>query len=103
MGEPWSFKLMALAIRFDHSIRDGVVADLAEMARSGRVSRARLTQIMNLLSLAPEIQEELLFWPATVRRRDAVTEKQIRPIAATPSWNKQKQMWQRRLRAVGTM
>ena len=54
-------KLMALAIRFDGLIRDGVVRDYAELARLGRVSRARLTQIMNLLMLPPDIQEEILF------------------------------------------
>jgi len=32
-----------------------------ELARLGRVSRARITQIMGLLMLAPEIQEEVLF------------------------------------------
>ena len=54
---------MALAIRFDGLIRDGVVADQAELARLGHVTRARVTQIMNLLQLAPDIQEALLFLP----------------------------------------
>ncbi|HBN76407.1 MAG TPA: hypothetical protein DD473_11435, partial [Planctomycetaceae bacterium] len=44
-------KLMALAIRFDQLIRDGDVNDYAELARLGHVSRARMTQIMNLLNL----------------------------------------------------
>jgi hypothetical protein len=56
-------RLMALAIRFEQMLRDGVVADQAELARLGHVTRARMTQIMNLLSLAPEIQEEILFLP----------------------------------------
>ena len=71
---------MALALRLDQLIRDGVVNDQAELARLGHVSRARLTQIMNLLSLAPDIQELILFLPATERGRDAITEKQLRPI-----------------------
>lgn len=50
-------RLMALAIRLDRLIRDGVVTDQAELARLGHVTRARLTQIMNLLCLAPDIQE----------------------------------------------
>ena len=62
-------RLMALAIRFDQLIRDGVVADQAELARVGHVSRARLTQIMNLLNLAPDIQEDLLFLAVTERGR----------------------------------
>jgi len=53
-------RLMALAIRFDGLIRAGKVRDYAELARVGRVTRARLTQIMNLLNLAPDIQEEIL-------------------------------------------
>jgi hypothetical protein len=85
-------RLMALAIRFDQLIRDGVVADQAELARLGHVTRARLTQIMNLLCLAPEIQEALLFLPTTKRGPDAITEKQIRPIVADLDWRKQRRM-----------
>jgi hypothetical protein len=95
-------RIMALAIRLDQLIREGVVADQAEMARLGHVTRARLTQIMNLLYLAPDLQEEILFLPTFERGRNPLTEKQLRPIAATPSWNKQRQMWQRHLRAAGT-
>ena len=89
-------RLMALAIRFDQLIRDGVVADQAELARVGHVSRARLTQIMNLLNLAPGIQEEILFLPPTDRGRDAVTERDLRPITAITGWSKQRRMWQAR-------
>lgn len=84
-----------LAIRFDQLIRDGVVTDQAELTRLGHVCRARLTQMMNLLCLARDIQEALLFLPATERRRDAITEKQLRPIAAVPDWRKQRKMWNR--------
>jgi hypothetical protein len=73
-------KLMALAIRFDQLIRDGVVADQAELARVGHVSRARLTQIMNLLNLAPDIQDQILWLPATVDGRNSITEKRLRTI-----------------------
>jgi hypothetical protein len=86
-------RLMALAIRLDQLIHDGEVTDQAELARLGHVTRARLTQIINLLCLAPDIQEELLFLPVAERGRDAVTEKQLRPIVVTPSWNKQRRMW----------
>lgn len=50
-------RLMALAIKFDGLVRQGVVRDYADLARLGYVSRARITQIMNLLHLAPDIQE----------------------------------------------
>jgi len=86
-------RLMALAIRFDQLIRDGVVADQAELARLGHVTRARLTQIMNLLSLAPEIQEALLFLPRIERGDSSIHERLLRPIAAVPDWQKQRRMW----------
>jgi hypothetical protein len=84
---------MALAIRFDRLIRDGTVADQAELARLGRVSRARLTQIMNLLNLAPEIQEEVLNLTSVPRGPNAVSERQLRPIAAEPDWQIQCGLW----------
>jgi len=87
-------RLMALAIRFDQLIRDSVVPDQAELARTGHVTRARLTQIMNLLSLAPDIQEALLFLPAAKCGRAVITERQLRTIAATASWREQRRMWQ---------
>jgi hypothetical protein len=87
-------RLMALAIRFDQLIRDGVVADQAELARLGHVSRARLTQIMNLLCLAPDIQEALLFLPAQPQGTSAIFERHLRPITATTSWHEQRRRWQ---------
>lgn len=88
-------RLMALAIRFDGLIRSGAVADQAELARLGHVTRARLTQIMNLLNLAPDIQEEILHLPRVTRGRDLFTERELRPIAAVACWVKQRQMWRR--------
>ncbi|TWT30129.1 hypothetical protein [Blastopirellula retiformator] len=86
-------RLMALAIRLDQMIRDGEVADQAELARLGHVTRARLTQIMNLLQLAPDIQEAILFLPVTERGRDIVTERDLRPIAAGSCWKQQRNAW----------
>ena len=43
---------------------------MAELARLGRASRARITQIMDLLMLAPEIQEVVLSEGAEVRMRE---------------------------------
>ena len=86
-------RLMALAIRFDQLIRDGVVADQAELARLGQVTRARLTQIMNLLCLAPDIQEALLDLPRIEHGDPAIHERQLRPIAAIFNWPKQRKMW----------
>ena len=69
--------LMALAIHFDGLIRERVVRDYADLARLGGVSRARITQIMNLLNLPPWKQEELLFLEsgAGVTERDLRSER----------------------------
>ena len=56
-------RLMALAIRFDGLLREEKIRDYAELARRGWVTRARMTQIMKLLDLAPDIQEQILFLP----------------------------------------
>ena len=86
-------KLMALALRFDRLIKDGEITNQAELARLGHVSRARVTQIMNLLLLAPDIQEEILFLPRTQGGRDPIREIMVRPIAAVLDWRKQRRMW----------
>jgi hypothetical protein len=70
-------RLMALAIHFDGLIRDGVVKNYADLARLGGVSRARITQIMNLLNLPPWKQEEILFLEGG-QGRAQVTERKMR-------------------------
>ena len=86
-------RLMALAIRFDLLLREGVVADYTALARLGHVSRARVTQIMNLLCLAPDLQEALLFLPHSQRGRDPIILRDLQPIAAELDWRAQRRLW----------
>ena len=86
-------RLMALAIHFDSLIRKGAVRDYADLARMGHVTRARVTQIMNLLNLAPDIQEDILLLPRMQSGRDPVSEWQIRHVIAASSWEKQRRLW----------
>lgn len=88
-------KLMALAIHFDDRIRKGELQDYAQLAELGRVTRARMTQIMNLLNLAPDIQEQILFLPRTVKGHDPVKERDLRAIASVPFWGRQRRMWKK--------
>src|SRR5262249_34692895 len=88
-------RLMALAIKLDGLVREGVVPDYAALARLGHVSRARITQLMNLLLLAPDPQEELLFLPQTRRGRDPIQLRQLQAIALVPDWNAQRSRWRR--------
>ena len=55
-------RLLALAIRFDKLIRDGVIADQTELARLGQVTRRRVTQVMILLQLAPKFRRCCCFY-----------------------------------------
>lgn len=86
-------KLMALAIRFDRLTRDGKVANQSELARLAHVTQPRMTQIMNLLHLAPDIQEDILYLPPAAEGRDPVTERDLRPIARLKDWARQLEMW----------
>ena len=86
-------RLMALAIRMEDFVRSGEVADYADLARLGHVSRPRVTQIMNLLHLAPDIQEAILSLPDTDGGRATVTERKLRSISAVVDWHQQRKMW----------
>ena len=88
-------RLMALAIRFDGLIRSGVVADQAELARLGHVTPARVTQIMNLLCLAPDLQEELLFLPLVHAGRGVAWDRRVRKVVGQLDWAEQRRMWGR--------
>lgn len=88
---PHVARLMALAIHLDQLLREGKVKDYAEIARLGHVSRARVTQIMNLLNLAPDIQEEMICYAAS--RDHDLTEHDTREIVAEAAWTAQRRLW----------
>jgi len=90
-------RLMALALRLDELVRTGQVRNYTELASLGHVTRARICQIMNLLHLAPDIQEALLFLPPTLQGRDAILLADLQPIATAFDWRKQRRLWRQRL------
>ena len=90
-------RLMALALRFDELVRAGQIESYSELASLGHVSRARISQIANLLYLAPDIQEALLFLPLTQRGRDPLILADLMPIAAAFDWRKQRRLWRKLL------
>ena len=87
-------RLMALAIKFDRMLQDGVVGSQTDLAALARVTQPRMTQIMNLLHLAPDIQEEILFLPPVTEGRDPVTERDVRDVAIVTQWAVQRTSWQ---------
>ena len=88
-------RLMALAIHFDRLIREGKVADQSDLARLAHVTQPRMTQIMNLNHLAPDIQEHILFLPLVAAGRAPVHEKMLRTLTAEPDWQQQRKHWRR--------
>jgi hypothetical protein len=88
-------RLMALALRIDGLIRTKAIANAAEAARLGYVTRARMSQVLSLLNLAPDIQEALLFLPPTERGRDPVILRDLLPIAQVVVWRRQRRLWRK--------
>jgi hypothetical protein len=92
---PRASKMMALAIHLQSLVDSGKVKDYATLAELGHVTRARITQIMDLTMLAPDVQEDLLFLPKIEKGRDTINEKTLRKIAIQPIWEKQRELWSR--------
>jgi hypothetical protein len=76
-------------------------AAYADLARLSHVTRARLTQIMNLRLLAPDIQEQILFLPRVPGERSGLCERHVRPIVREPDWTRQRHLWRRLTRRHG--
>ena len=87
-------RYMALAIYYEDLIRQGHVYDYAEIATLGHVTRARVTQIMNLRLLAPDIQEELITLDRVIKGRDSLSLRQFQSIALDNDWKRQRKQWQ---------
>lgn len=83
---------LALAHRIAADIEAGRYKDYADVARRHGLTRARLTQLMNLLLLAPDIQEEVLALEFPVGR-EPVTERTLRRVLASLCWEDQRAAW----------
>ena len=87
-------RLMALALKFEQMKREGVVQNYSVLAALGQVSRSRLTQVMNLLNLAPDIQEEILFLTWETAEKCGIHERSVRQLSSHLSWPEQRARWQ---------
>jgi hypothetical protein len=81
---------LALAHMIQRWIDRGEIRDQAEAARRLRLTRARLTQIMDLTFLAPDLQEEILLLEAEVGR-EVLAERALRKSVRAISWAQQRQ------------
>ena len=82
-GPSRTARMLALAHHIEDLIEKGAIPDYATAAAALGVTRARVTQVMSLLLLAPEIQERI------VMREIAVSERGLRRVSAEPEWGKQ--------------
>ena len=92
-------RLLALAWHNDGRVRSGTLASQAAAARLGHVSRARLSQIMSLLNLAPDLQEQLLFLQHSRRGRVPLALRHVLRVAAVLDWPEQWRRWRQLRRA----
>jgi site-specific DNA recombinase len=86
-------RMLALAIKLEGLMADGDLQNQTEVARIGKVSRARLSQILGLRNLATAIQEKLLWLPKIVRGADPITENRLRRIALIVDWEEQERQF----------
>ena len=88
-------RMLALAHALQNAIDDGIYESRAEVARRFGLTRARITQLSALVTLAPDIQEELLFMEAA-DGNEPLSVRALRPLVAISSWEEQRRVWRRR-------
>lgn len=86
-------EVMALAILFQDMIQRGEARYYADLARLGCVTRERMSQVMELIWLAPDIQQEILEFPPTLAPRFPISELAARRVAAELDWAAQRDFW----------
>ena len=90
---------MALAWHVEEQVRSGTLTSYAAAARLGHISRARLSQILSLLNLAPDVQEQVLFLQSPARGRQELALRHLLSVAAVLHWHEQRRCWRKLLRS----
>jgi hypothetical protein len=93
-------RLMALALHIEALVQAGTVSSYAAAARLGHVSRARISQTLSLLQLAPDLQEQLLFLQRPAHGREPWPLRHVSIIAADLDWSQQRRRWSRLQRTI---
>lgn len=78
---PRVVELLRKAIEWQALLESGKAVNQADIARQEGITRARVTQVLGLLRLAPEIQEQIQSLP-DIAGRSPVTERMLRPVGA---------------------
>ena len=85
-------QVLAMALQFQEMIGRGEIRRHADLARLGCVSRERISQMMMLTWLAPDIQETILRLPQMPGGRFPVSESTLRGIARHTLWEEQRRL-----------
>ncbi len=88
-------QVLALAIHFDEMIRTGQATDYSDVARLTCLCRERISQIMRLHQLAPDLQVEVLYLAPTPTGKYPISETMLRQVASLLSWADQRLKWKR--------
>ena len=83
-------RLMALAIRLEDLLDNGLVGNQSEIAKAAGITTARVSQIVNRNRLAPDIQQAILELESTTERTDPFLERQVREVATHINWVRQR-------------
>jgi hypothetical protein len=91
---PWRVgQMLAIAHAMRQLFDEGLVREYAELAAILGVTRPRVTQLLDLTLLAPDIQEEILFGYST-SGREHVSEKALRGVVRALRWSDQRRKWE---------
>jgi hypothetical protein len=85
-------RMLALAHHLQGAIDRGLVPDRATVARRLGLTRARVTQLLDLLLLAPDLQDQVLHLEA-VDGVEPLSERALRAVAHTGTWRLQRAAW----------
>lgn len=86
-------RALAVAVHFQQMLERGELRTYADLARLAAVSKERISQLMMLNWLAPDIQDAVLRLPPTFGGRFAISETTLRKIAKRPNWEEQRINW----------
>lgn len=86
-------RMLVQAHLFQRMLETGQAADLADLARRFKLTRARVTQIANYTLLAPDIQAEILAMPPIEPGQEPVREPEMRPVLREVLWAEQRKRW----------
>ncbi|MCU0657350.1 MAG: hypothetical protein MUF64_19450 [Polyangiaceae bacterium] len=85
-------RMLAMAHEIERLIAEGAFTDRADAARKLGFTRARISQLLDLTLLAPDLQERLLMMETTAGA-DPITEHKLRCVVAQASWQEQREAW----------